>query len=127
MKRADIEEILRKNPPPPWPEHLRKKKQAVLAPVSERMAQAVKANPASLRISAKAEDGVTVIERPDQRRPLSHVQVLEVDKDGRPLLVQHYDPATNTAGIVKYQDGYAQSGARHEYNPFDALKGRGDE
>jgi len=104
-----------------------KPRPAVLAPVSERMAAAVKANPASLRLSAKCDDGVTVIERPDQRRPLSHVTVIEVDANGRPLLVQTYDPTTNTAGLVKYEGGYERLGARHEYNPLDALRGRDDD
>jgi len=104
-----------------------KSKLAVLAPVSDKLGAAVKANPESLRLSAKADDGTTIIERPDQRRPLSRVEVIEVDANGRPLLVQTYDPTTNTAGLVKYEQGYERVGAKHEYNPLDALKWRNNE
>jgi hypothetical protein len=134
LSKAEIAELLKKHPPP---RELRpKRKPAVLAPVSERMAAAVRANPESLRVSAKAEDGVTVIERPDVRREPSRVTVIEVDANGRPTLVQTHDQGGY--GFVKYEGGYGPptpgtkaaemgAGARHEYNPLDGLRRRDDE
>ena len=70
------EEILRQRLPeliatmPPMPP-LRKPKPApeVRAPLVGKIAEAAKANPASVevRVSARAEDGTTVIDRPRQR------------------------------------------------------------
>ena len=105
----------------------------------ERLAEAVKSNPQSLRVSAQAGNGVTIIERPDLRRPQSTVVVIEVDAEGRPRLVKQLNPETNTVGVVEYKGGYGLPtpkkpgelseherlsglGAQHEYNPLDALE-----
>ena len=69
-----------------------------VVPISERVAQAVKANPESLRISARDGDGVTVFEKPQLNYArvtvmVEHVQ--EVDANGRPVwpsVVSEYDP-----------------------------------
>jgi predicted component of type VI protein secretion system len=93
-------------------------RQALLAPVSEKMAAAINTNPDSLRLAAQSAEGVTVIERPDQRRLPSRVVVVEVDADGRPALVKQLD------GFVQYEGGYSPSaGAKHVYNPLDGLRG----
>jgi hypothetical protein len=78
----------------------------VTIPVSEKVAKAVRANAESLRISARGEDGISVIEGA-RRNPIVTVrvdQVAEVDAQGRPVW--------GAARVV------------HEYNPPDALKGR---
>lgn len=78
----------------------RKPKVAVVTvPVSDAVAEVVKANPDSVRISATRSDGVSVFERP---RPSANVTVMvnevrEVDADGRPIwdrqgAVSDYDP-----------------------------------
>jgi hypothetical protein len=143
---VDLEAIFRKYPhireaynkPMPPITRKPKSKPAVLAPVSDKMAEAVKANPESLRLSAKGDDGVTVIERPWEKRPTSNMTVIEVDANGRPLLAYGFDRETGSYGTVQFQGGYGpptpntkaaemRAGAKHEYNPLDALKGRDDE
>ena len=110
----------------------------MVAPVSDRMAKAIEANPTSLRLGAQAEDGVYFVERPDERRPRSQVVVVEVDEEGRPKLVGQWEPTTNGFGTVRWEGGYGpptpgtkaeeiRAGARHEYNPLDALRGRDDD
>ena len=72
----------------------------VAVPVSEKVAEAVKANPESVRVSARSADGVSVFGGP-QRNPANvtvRVEwVREVDADGRPIwdrsgVVSDYDP-----------------------------------
>jgi len=77
----------------------------VTLPVSEKIAEAVRANPESLRVSARGEDGIALVEGP--RGNPAHVTVridyvAEVDADGRPVWPK--------ARVV------------HEYNPMDVLK-----
>jgi hypothetical protein len=116
----------------------RERKAALCAPVSDKMAAAAKSNPESVRVSARADDGVTIIERPWEKRPSSNMVVIEVDANGRPVLAQSYDQDTNSFGFVEFRGGYGpptpdtkaaemQGGARHEYNPLDALRSRDDE
>lgn len=92
----------------------------VVAAVSARMNEAVKANPESVRVVAKTDEGVTLVERP---RVLERLEVLEVDEKGRPKRARCYDVMTNSWGTVEFEGGYRQpSGAAHEYNPLSALK-----
>lgn len=91
----------------------------VVAAVSDRMNAAVKANPESVRVVAKTDDGVTLVERP---RVLERLEVTEVDAKGRPKLARCYDVATNSWGMVEFKDGYRQPNAAvHEYDPLSAL------
>jgi hypothetical protein len=124
----EVQALLKTMPPMPWPEP--KPKPAVLVQTSERMAAAIKTNPESLRVSAKDNAGVTIIERPWHKRPdrlpsdkrqYNTVEVIAVDGNGRPLRAQ-----TKDAGLVQYEDGYQRSGVKHEYNPLDALRGKDD-
>jgi hypothetical protein len=71
-----------------------------VVPVSAKVAEAVKVNPESVRISARGPDGLSIIERPQR----NHVNVTvmvdyvrEVDADGKPVwdrpsVVHEYDP-----------------------------------
>jgi hypothetical protein len=69
-----------------------------VVPVSEKIAEAVKANPQSVRISARGTDDIAIVEGP--RRDSTTVRVMveyvrEVDADGRPVwdsVVSDYDP-----------------------------------
>jgi hypothetical protein len=77
----------------------------VTLPVSDKIAKAVRASPNSVRLSARGEDGIAVVEGP--RSNPHHVtvrvdQVMEVDAVGRPV--------------------WPKTGAVHEYNPHDALR-----
>ena len=77
----------------------------VSVPVSDKDAAVIAANPASVRVSARREDGVSVLVKP-QRNP-QHVTVRtdwvsEVDADGRPIW--------DRPGVVS------------DYNPLDALR-----
>ncbi len=73
-------------------------------PVSARMAEAVKSNPESVRLTARGADGVTVIERPQRNSATVTVMVdyvSEVDAAGRPV--------------------WDHPGAVHEYDPYSRL------
>lgn len=88
--------------------------------VSPKIVEAVKANPTSLRISARAADGTTVIDRPRQTEV---IEVLEVDAEGRPALARRFDVATNAWGLCEYREGYRQpAGAVSDYSPLSALE-----
>jgi hypothetical protein len=72
----------------------------VSLPVSDKIADAVTANPASLRVSARGEDGIAVVEgpRPNSNNVTVRIDwIREVDADGRPIYetreaVSEYDP-----------------------------------
>lgn len=100
-------------PPKPKP------KVQVTAELSPRVAEAVKANPASLqvRLSAEAQDGTAVVERPRRMR----VEVIEA-RDGKAVLARQYDSQTNEWSTIEYEGGYRRSGVVSDYNPLDALK-----
>jgi hypothetical protein len=94
-------------------------------PVTPKLAEAVKANPGSLRLSATAADQTTVIER---ARVREIVQPLDVDGQARVARARHIDCATGEASIVEYCDGYPlRGGAVSDYNPLDGLKRPEDE
>ena len=102
-----------------------KPKPAVVAVVSAKFAEAAKGNPESVRLSARASDNTTVIERPRQS---DIVEVLEVDAQGRVAVARTCDAATNSYGVVEFNQGYrAQPGAVSDYNPISALRLKGDE
>jgi hypothetical protein len=76
----------------------------VTIPLTDADAAVVKANPESVRVSARREDGVSVLMRP-HANPL-HVRVMvdsvrEVDAQGRPI--------------------WPTGGAISNYNPYDRL------
>jgi hypothetical protein len=90
-KRQIMEELWPTRPPP----------QSVLAaPISDRMAAAVRTNPESVKVVAKEETGATLIEGNVTVRVRTDL-VWEVDGEGRPVWPK--------AGVV------------HEYNHLDAL------
>jgi hypothetical protein len=100
-------------PPKPKP------KPRIELEVSPRIAEAVKADPLSVRVSARVEE-MALVER---ARPTEIIQVLEVDEAGRPKLSRRVDCATGQASLVEYREGYRQGpGAQHEYDPLAALK-----
>jgi hypothetical protein len=100
-------------PPKPKP------KPRIELEVSPRIAEAVKAAPQSVRVSARAEE-MALVER---ARPTEIIQVLEVDEAGRPKLSRRVDCSTGEASLVEYREGYRQGpGAHHEYDPLAALK-----
>ncbi len=69
---------------------------------------------------AQAEDGTTVIDRP---RRTELLEVLEVDRDGRPALARRYDSGTGEWSVVDFDGGYRRApGAVSDYDPFAALK-----
>jgi hypothetical protein len=77
----------------------------VTLPVSPKIAKAVKANPESVRVSARGEDGIAVVEGPRGNPNNVTVRVdlvAEVDAQGLPVW--------DRCGVV------------HEYNAFDALR-----
>ena len=73
-------------------------------PVSEKIAAAVRANPESVRISARSAEDIHVVEGPRGQGGVSvRVDwVSEVDANGRPV--------------------WPKAEAVHEYNPLDALR-----
>jgi hypothetical protein len=71
-------------------------------PVSDKIADAAKGNPASVRVSARGEDGIAVVEGPRHNPHNVTVRVdwvRQVGPDGRPI--------------------YEGAGVVHEYNPIE--------
>jgi hypothetical protein len=100
-------------------------KTAVVTELDGKIAEVARANPesVSVRVTAKTEEGVAVLDRP---RRSNVVDVIEVE-NGMPKLVKTYD-AESGHGVAEYNGGYGPSyhpkgGAVHSYNPLDALKG----
>jgi hypothetical protein len=99
-------------------------KPKVVATVSPKMAEAIKANPTSLRVSAKGADETVVVDRP---RRTEVMEVVEVDAGGRPARVRRFDCASGETSVLEYVGGYRQPpGAVHVYDPFAALKGNSE-
>jgi hypothetical protein len=96
-------------------------KPKVVATVSLKMAEAIKANPTSVRISARAADETVVVDRP---RRTDVLEVVEVDREGRPAKVRRMDCATGEVSVLDFVEGYRQApGAVSVYDPLAALKG----
>jgi hypothetical protein len=95
-------------------------KPKIVATVSPKLAEAIKANPTTLRVSARPSgDEEAVIDRP---RRVEVIEVLEVDSEGRPARARRIDCMTGEAGVIDFVGGYRQpSGAVHEYNPLAGL------
>jgi hypothetical protein len=93
--------------------------------VSPKVAEAVKADPAGVRIAVNAADETVVVER---ARPVEAFEVLEVDlATGRPKVCLRLDLLTGDRGVVEFAGGYSAGGVvQHEYNPLDGLKRRGE-
>jgi hypothetical protein len=96
-------------------------KPKVVATVSPKMAEAIKHDPGSVRISARAADDTVVVDRP---RRTEVMEVLEVDAAGRPSRVARFECATGERTVPDYVEGYRQApGVTHVYDPLAALKG----
>ena len=84
--------------------------------VTPKMAEAVKANPESLRVSAKADDDTVVIDRP---RRTEVIEVTEVDGQGRPSHARRYETAAGKWSTLEFEGGYRKpSGAESNYDPY---------
>jgi phenylpyruvate tautomerase PptA (4-oxalocrotonate tautomerase family) len=106
-----------------WP-RTKKLKSTLVADVSEKVAEAAKANPQSVRVSAKAADDTIVVERVKRSEVM---EVLEVDALGRPAAARRVDVETGERSIVEFVDGYRpSSGAVHAYDPLAGL-GKSDD
>jgi hypothetical protein len=100
-------------------------KPKVVATIPPKMAEAIKANPTSLRLSVKGDDEVVVVDRPRRTEVL---EVLEVDAAGRPSRVARFDCASGERTVLDYVAGYRPAGgAVHVYDPLAALKGNGND
>jgi len=90
--------------------------------VSEKFAEAAKAYPEDVRLSARTSNDEFMIERP---RRTEIIDVLEVDAEGRPAVGRRHDLLTGEKGVVGMTNGYygaGKSGAVHEYDPLSALR-----
>lgn len=94
-----------------------------MAVVSEKMAEAVKANPEGVRLSVKAADDIVVVDRP---RRTEVIEVLEVE-GCRAKLAPRHDLATNEKHLIEYEGGYRRTGVVSDYNPMDGLRRREDD
>lgn len=101
-------------------------KPKVIAAVSPKMAEAIKANPGSFRVSAKGDDDTTVVDRP---RRTEVIQVIdEPTVDGRLTRAWRTDCVTGERSVIEFVGGYRQpAGAVSNYNPLDGLRTRDDE
>jgi hypothetical protein len=105
-----------------WPKPPKAKpKPAIVAAVSDQLAAAARANPESVRVSARASDDTIVVDRPRRTEVL---EVLEVDAAGRPAIARRYDALTGERSIVEFDQGYRRhGGAESEYSPLSRLRG----
>jgi hypothetical protein len=89
---------------------------AVVAVVSEKFAEAAKANPEGVRLSVRAADDTVVVDRPRRTEVL---EVLEVDAQGRPSRVARFECATGERSVLDFVEGYRQPpGAVSNYDPI---------
>jgi hypothetical protein len=96
-------------------------KPKLVAAVSPEIAEAIKTNPSSLRLSVNRADDIPVVDRP---RRTELLEVLEVDAEGRSSRVARFECATGARSVLDYAGGYRQpAGATHVYDPYSALKG----
>jgi hypothetical protein len=100
-------------------------KPKIVASVSQKMAEAIKANPGSLRLNAKDADDTPVIDRP---RRTEIIEVMdEPTVDGKLRRAWRTDCATGERSVIEFVDGYCQPpGAAHVYDPLAALKENGE-
>ena len=100
-------------------------KPKIVASVSQKMAEAIKANPGSLRLNAKDADDTPVIDRP---RRTEVIEVMdEPTVDGKLRRAWRTDCATGERSVIEFVDGYRQPpGAAHVYDPLAALKENGE-
>ena len=100
-------------------------KPKIVASVSPKMAEAIKANPASLRLNAKGADEVTVVDRP---RRTEIIEVMdEPTVDGKLRRAWRTDCATGERSVIEFADGYRQPNVvTHIYDPMSALKENGE-
>jgi hypothetical protein len=100
-------------------------KPKIVASVSQKMAEAIKANPGSLRLNAKDADDTPVIDRP---RRTEIIEVMdEPTVDGKLRRAWRTDCATGERSVIEFVDGYRQPpGAAHVYDPLAALKENGE-
>lgn len=113
------DELVRKPLPPPLP---KAGPVEVVASVSPKMAEAIKANPESLRLHAKAEDETTVVDRP---RRTEIIEVMdEPTVDGKLRRAWRTDCATGERSVIEFVGGYRQPNTvQHVYDPLAASKG----
>jgi hypothetical protein len=102
---------------PPIPPRPVERKPEVTLEVSPKLADTIVANPKGVRVAVSGE--VTVVER---ARPIEIVEVVRVDAGGRPSLIRRVDCTTGHASMIEMNEGYRAGGAKHEYNPLDALR-----
>jgi hypothetical protein len=100
-------------------------KPKIVATVSPKIAEAIKHDPTSLRISARAADDTVVVDRP---RRTEVIEVMdEPTVDGRLRRAWRTDCATGERSVIEFVGGYRQPpGAVHVYDPFAALKGNSE-
>jgi hypothetical protein len=100
-------------------------KPKIVATVSEKMAEAIKHDPTSLRLSAKGVDDTVVVDRP---RRTEMLEVVAVDAQGRPSRVARVDCASGERSVLEYVEGYRQPNTVvSTYDPLAALKGDGND
>jgi hypothetical protein len=101
-------------------------KPKLVATVSPEIAEAIKANPESLRLSVNRPDEIPVVDRP-RRTEIIEVIPDEPTIDGKLTRAWRTDCATGERSVIEFVGGYRQpSGAISTYDPFAALKGSGE-
>jgi hypothetical protein len=98
------------------------KKPKIVASVSAKMAEAIKHDPTSLRLSARGADETTVVDRP---RRTEVIEVMdEPTVDGKLRRMWRTDCATGERSVIELVDGYRQPNlVESVYDPYAALKG----
>jgi hypothetical protein len=94
--------------------------------VTPKLAEAVKANPGSLRLSTKAVDETVLIG--ERARVTEVIEPLDVDGQACVARARRFDCETGEVSIVEYRNGYRlPPGAVSDYHPLDGLRRAEDE
>jgi hypothetical protein len=101
-------------------------KPKIVASVSAKMAEAIKANPETFRVSARGADETVVVDRP---RRTEVIEVMdEPTVDGKLRRAWRIDCATGERSVIEFEGGYRQPNVvAHQYDPLSALKGDGND
>jgi hypothetical protein len=115
-QRARAEELLRRNPPP-FKVKPKPKLEINVGDLSPRITDALRKQPGSVevRVTARADEDVVVVDRP---RRTEILDVIEVDREGRPAVARRYDCTTGHWGTVEFEGGYRKSGVETDWDPI---------
>ena len=96
--------------------------------VSPKIAQAVKADPRSVRLAAKTNTATAgVIQRPEVMEVVEPLEVDGCTVRRAQITTWRQGEERPTVAVIDYRNGYRVSGVVSDYNPMDGLRRPEDE